>query len=464
MEEMSLLDVAEAVQGELIAQGDLSQVNPTGGSIDTRSLNPGEIFFALQGEQTNGHHFVNRAFSKGASVAVVSRSWYREHSGEGPSGTLILTEAPDVALGELARVYRRRFKVPVVGITGSNGKTTTKDMAASVLKTRYRVLSTEGNLNTCLGVPLTILRFSTKHDVAVVEMGITERGGLKYLCKIADPTIGVITNIGPTHLEFLGSVEGVAKAKGELLDYLDESSMAILNLDDLLLSKELSKVKGRLLGFGIEKRCQFRGERLTLDKEGRGHFSLQSHFFNLQLPGWHNVYNALAAATVGAGLGVPVSKAALALGSFSSPKLRSQMLESGGIRLLNDVYNANPASMRAALKVLSSIKISERGRRVAVLGDMLELGPGAVDSHRKLGELAAGGVDALFAIGDLSGQVVCGGVNGGLPPEQCRNFANQNSLVDALKIFLHRDDLVLIKGSRGLAMEGIVAALGFKIE
>ena len=169
MEEMSLLDVAEAVQGELIAQEALSEVNPTGGSIDTRSLNPGEIFFALQGEQTNGHHFVNRAFSKGASVAVVSRSWYIEQSGEGPSGTLILTEAPDVALGELARVYRRRFKVPVVGITGSNGKTTTKDMAASVLKTRYRVLSTEGNLNTCLGVPLTILRFSTKHDVAVVN-------------------------------------------------------------------------------------------------------------------------------------------------------------------------------------------------------------------------------------------------------------------------------------------------------
>ena len=286
MEGMSLTEVAEALSATLVTDGDSNTVYPTGGSIDTRSLQAGELFFALAGEQTDGHRFVTRAMEAGASASIVTEAWYTRQSPR-PSGPLLLVESPDHALGELGKQYRRRFRIPVVGITGSTGKTTTKDMIASVLRTRHDVMSTKGNMNNRLGLPLTLLGLSKQHDVAVIEMGISEHGGMRYLSEIADPTIGIITNVGPTHLEFLGSVEGVAKAKGELLEYLDESSMAILNLDDLILSKEQARLKGRLLGFGIEKICQFRGEGLILDREGCGQFSLQSRKFHLSVLGWY---------------------------------------------------------------------------------------------------------------------------------------------------------------------------------
>ncbi len=466
MEGMTLVEAADAMGGELVGAVDPA-ICPVGGCIDSRVLNAGELFFALEGERANGnrdgHRFVEDALEKGASAAVVSRHWAEDRKRRSLSGTMIVVETPGTALGALGRTYRRRFRIPVVGITGSSGKTTTKDMAAAVLSTRYRVLATEGNLNNWLGVPLTLLRLSKTCEAAVIEMGISEHGGLKYLCEIADPTIGVITNIGPAHLEFLGSVEGVAKAKGELLDHLEESSMAILNLDDLFVSKERARLKGRLLGFGIEKICQFRGEGLVIDQEGCGHFSLQGRFFHLAVPGRHHVYNALAATAVGAALDVPVEQAAKALGAFRPSKLRGQIVEWNGIRLLNDTYNANPASMRAALETLARMSVSEGGRRVAVLGDMLELGASAVQSHERLGELAAGiGMDAIFALGDMSGHVSRGGISGGLPSDRSRAFKDRESLVTDLRAFLKPGDLVLMKGSRGVAMETTAEALGFE--
>ena len=242
MEGITLSDAVEAMRGEWIGKNDPVAIVPTGGNINTRTIKPGEVFFALPGEQVDGHRFTNAAFAKGASAAVVNRSWFTKQ--KSPSESLIVVEATDLALGDLGRHYRKRFDIPVIAITGSSGKTTTKDMMAAVLSTRYNVMAARGNLNTRLGVPLTLFDLSAQHDVAVIEMGISEHGGLRYLCEIAQPTIGTITNIGPTHLEFLGSVEGVAKAKGELLDYLDESSMTILNLDDLFLFKERATVKG----------------------------------------------------------------------------------------------------------------------------------------------------------------------------------------------------------------------------
>ena len=468
MDGMTLAEAADAMGGELVGAVD-SAICPTGGCIDTRVLNAGELFFALEGERANGkrdgHEFAGDSLKRGASAAVVSRKWADDRNSRSPSGTLIVVENPGLALGVLGRVYRRRFQIPVVAVTGSSGKTTTKDMAAAVLSTRYRVLATEGNLNNWLGVPLTLLRLSNAHEAAVVEMGISEHGGLKYLCEIADPTIGVITNIGPAHLEFLGSVEGVAKAKGELLDYLEESSMAILNLDDLFVSQERARLKGRLLGFGIEKICQFRGEGLVIDQEGCGHFSLQGRFFHLVVPGRHQVYNALAAAAVGTALGVPVDQAAKALGAFRPSRLRGQVVEQNGIRLLNDSYNANPDSMRAALETLAQMSGTGGGRRVAVLGDMLELGTSAIQDHRRLGRLAARlGMDAIFALGDMSGHVCEGGISGGLPPERSRAFNDRASLVAELKEYLRPGDLVLMKGSRGLSMETTAEALGFRIK
>ena len=462
MEDVTLSEVAEAVRGQFVGDADPGKVYATGGCNDTRRLEPGDLFFALHGEHTDGHRFLAAAFEAGAAAGVVCRSWHEE-SEDQPPGPLIVAEDTEKAMGDLARAYRRRFDIPVVAITGSNGKTTTKDMAAAVLAKRYRVLATEGNLNTRLGVPLTLFRLSKVHEVAVIEMGISEHGGLRYLCEIADPTIGVITNIGPTHLEFLGSVEGVAKAKGELLEHLDESSMTILNLDDLLLSRERVRAKGRLLGFGIEKICQFRGEGLVQDQEGCGRFSLQSHSFRLSIPGRHNVYNALAAAAVGSALDVPLADAAVALADFKPTMLRSQVEERDGIRLLNDSYNANPASMRSALQTLAQISLPrEGGRRVAVLGDMLELGSGAPEAHRELGRFAArGGLGALFALGGLAEEVAEGGRDEGLPAERSRAFSDRDELIQTLQDFVEPGDLVLLKGSRGMAMEAVAQALGF---
>ncbi len=457
MEGLTLSDVIESTRGHWIGQNDPSSIVPTGVSIDTRTLKPGEIFFALSGEKVDGHQFLDAAFARGACAAVVTKSGARESR---QSELLIVVDAPDLALGDLARSYRRRFDIPVIGITGSSGKTTTKDMVAAVLSTRYRVLATKGNLNNRLGVPLTLFNLSAHCDVAVIEMGISERGEMRYLCEIVQPTIGMITNIGPAHLEFFGSVEGVAKAKGELLEYLDESSMTILNLDDLFLSKEIAKVKGRLLGIGIERICQFRGEGLKLDQKGFGHFSLQGHSFHLSIPGKHNVYNALMAATAGWALNVPLQDAAQALENFTLTKLRSQVLEYNGIRMINDTYNANPASMRAALETLSQIEVD--GRRIAVVGDMRELGAITHDAHRALGhDVGNRQIDALFALGDLAEVVVEGAREAGI--DQAWAYADQDVLTGALQAYLRPGDLMLIKGSRGIAMERIVTALGFEM-
>ena len=452
MTDVSLKQVAEWVRGELVGE---SGSVPTGVSLDNRTLEAGELFFAIQGEQTDGHRFVNAAFEAGASAAIVQKGWIADNTA---NGLLIGVDAPDLALGDLARAYRKRFGIPVVGITGSNGKTTTKDMTAAVLGTRYSVLKTPGNQNTRLGVPMTILELEPSHEVAVIEMGISEHHGLTYLCEVADPTIGVITNIGPTHLEFLGSVEGVAAAKGELLEYLDESSMAILNFDDLLLPKE--RAKGRLLGFGIEEDCQFRGEGFVLDREGCGHFSLQSQSFDLRIPGRHNAYNALAAAAVGATLDVPLSDAAQALQDFELTRWRSQIAEKDGVRVFNDAYNANPASMKAAL--LAAKEIDVPGRRIAVLGDMLELGPGSEEAHFELGRhVQLCGINELVAVGEFADNMAAGAVEAGLPVTHVHAYPDREPVISLLKETMKEGDLVLVKGSRGIALEKVVEALVF---
>ncbi|MEE2754545.1 MAG: UDP-N-acetylmuramoyl-tripeptide--D-alanyl-D-alanine ligase [Candidatus Latescibacterota bacterium] len=450
---MTLQQTAEAMKGELVGAADPS-TEPTGGVIDSRAIEPGDLFFALKGEHTDGHRFVDAAIAEGASSAVVQKNWMTENRACGP---VIVVDAPDLALGDLARHYRKRFDIPVVGITGSNGKTTTKDMTAAVLNRKYKVLATRGNLNTRLGVPMTILGLED-HEVAVIEMGISEHHGLNYLCEVADPTIGVITNIGPTHLEFLGSVEGVASAKGELLEYLDESSMAILNFDDLLLPKE--RAKGRLLGFGIEMSSQFRGEGLVLDQKGCGHFSLQNHKFNLQVPGRHNVYNALAAAAVGVALDISLSEVALALNDFHPTRFRSNVSERDGIRVYNDAYNANPASMKVALRSLNEIKVT--GRRFAVLGDMLEIGPGAKEAHFELGRhVQHFGINELVAVGEFSEDMVAGALAEGIGHAHARAYLDRRAASAFLNQYLKEGDMALIKGSNGLALWEIAEELGF---
>ncbi len=427
-----------------------------GVSTDSRTINPGELFVALQGPAYDGHAFVRQALQRGAAGALVARAWAsaQEDPGLGP---VLAVADPLAALGAMAAAYRSQFQLPVVGVVGSAGKTTTKEMVAAVLARRYRVLRNAGNENNEIGVPRALLQLSATHQIAVLEMAARQAGDIAYLCACAQPTLGVLLNIGTAHLEFFGSVEGVAKAKGELLDYLGESSTALVNADDCVLAKETKRTKGRLLGFSLERESRFRGEGLVLDQEGRGHFSLQNYDFHLRVPGRHNVYNALAAIAVGRLLAVPWGDIQEALAEFAPVAWRSQVRAWQGARLLDDTYNANPDSVAAALTLLAGMAAE---RRLAVLGDMLELGPEAMELHRRIGRLAAAaGVDRLLTTGPLSVHTVTAAREAGLAVAAATHYPDREQLTSALREVVRPGDLVLVKASRGMGLDRVVTAL-----
>lgn len=426
----------------------------SGVSTDTRSLTPGEMFVALRGERFDGHDHVERAFEAGASAALVERD--SEVIQRGAAGPLLAVDSPLAALGRMARHYRRRFDIPVVGITGSAGKTTAKEMIAAVLGKQHNVLTTPSSENNEIGVPRTILGLSAGHTAAVIEMGARHVGDIAYLCRIVQPTIGVLLNIGTAHLGVFGSVERVAKAKGELLDFIeDESYVALVNADDCVIAGEAMRTKGRLLGFGWTRESHFSGEGLVLDQKGCGHFSLQNISFRLQVPGKHNAHNALAAIAVGALCAVPLEAAAEALAAFGPVSMRSDILQKGGIRVINDCYNANPGSVRAALDLTADLPVD--GRRIAVLGDMLELGEQSPSLHDDVGRYAAGKVDVLLGVGPESEHLVDGARAAGL--EKAEHFADRETLARRLRDVATTGDLVLVKASRALELERVIEAL-----
>ena len=437
-------------------------------STDSRSIIPGAVFVALgpgasggasrEGASFDGHDFVEKAFALGASAAIVERRWGTAAvgSGWGEHRPLLLVDDTLKALGDLAANYSQQFDIPVIAVVGSAGKTTTKEMIAAVLSQRFNVLKTEGTENNEIGVPKALLRLTAEHEVAVVEMAARKTGDIRYLCEIARPTIGLLLNIGTAHLEFFETVERVAKAKGELLDFLGgESSVALVNADDCVVVKEAMRTKGRLLGFGLVRESHISGEGLALDQEGCGHFSLQHHPVHLKVPGKHNVYNALAAAAAGDCCGVPMAEICAALSDFKAVNMRSEILRKNGICVINDCYNANPTSVQAALDVLTTIDTD--GRRIAVLGDMLELGNQGPLMHAEIGRLVAQKrVDRLAVLGPLGKHTIAGAVAAGFDPENVCHFDDKALLGDFMVSFVERGDLVLIKGSRGIELEEIV--------
>ena len=452
MQGVSLADIERWTGGTWNAEpGNGSAV--LGVSTDTRSLREGDLFIALRGPRFDGHQFVDEAIAKGAIAALVEA-----RVPVAASGPVLSVAGTGVeALGAIAAAYRNRFDIPVVAVVGSAGKTTTKEMIAQVLAQRYRVLKTGDNENNEIGVPKTLLGLSVDHGAAVVEMGARKVGDIRYLCDVARPTIGVLLNIGTAHLGIFGSVERVAKAKGELLDRKkDESFVALVNADDRVVAKEAMRTKGRLLGFGLERGSYYSGEGLVLDREGCGHFSLQQIPFKLKIPGRHNVYNALAAAAVGDQCGIPLEKASRALSGFEALSLRSQLLRKAGILIINDCYNANPGSVRAALQLLADLKSAGKGRKIAALGDMLELGEESARLHEATGRFAADkSVDILLACGPMSRRTVEAAREAGIADSAARHFSDADGMVSHLKAILARDDVVLVKGSRGMHLEDI---------
>ena len=414
-----------------------------GVAIDSRAVQAGNLFAALSGERSDGHDYVAVAARAGAVAALVSRPL---------SAALPQLVVDDVqtALGTLAAFWRRQHELRVVAITGSNGKTTTKEMLGNILATSASVLSTSGNLNNELGLPLTLFRLGPEHRYAVLEMGASKPGDIRYLARIAQPGVGVVTNVGPAHLQGFGSEEGVARAKGEIYQELPSDGVAVINANEpwAALWREMSAA-GRTITFGRGTNCDVRvaraGQGVELDTPAGG-FPLR-----LSLPGEHNVQNALAATAMALALGISPAQIRAGLEATRPVPGRLNMIHGdGGWTVIDDTYNANPASLYAALQVLTG----QPGERWLVLGDMKELGRNSRKMHAEMGEAArALGVARLFAVGDASDATVDAFGNGG------RHFENIAALIKQLCAELRPGVSCLVKGSRSMGMERVVQAI-----
>jgi len=430
-----------------------------GVSIDSRHIKEGELFVALKGDRFDGHDFVPDAIKKGAWGALVERvALESKFASLGGIKNILPVEDTLFALQELSHMHRKKFSIPLVGITGSNGKTTTKEMLAGILRQKGPVLKNEGNLNNHIGVPLTLLKLNKKHKTAVVEMGMSAPGEIDMLARLVSPTVGVITNIGPAHLEFLGSLDGVAQAKGELLDNLRPDGAAVLNADDRYFGTLKSKFNGRIVTFGIENGADVRATDVRQDRDYTD-FTLTADGstvkVRLQAIGRHNVYNALAAAAAAIAADMPLEAVKYGLDDFVPVAMRSEIKELQGRTVLADYYNANPASMEAALVTLMSLKSNKQA--IAVLGDMLELGETSAEAHRELGRTAARlGVDIIITFGTLMKHTAEGALGAGLPRERVLETQTHAEAAGLVRELSRPGDVVLVKGSRGMKMEKVL--------
>jgi UDP-N-acetylmuramoyl-tripeptide--D-alanyl-D-alanine ligase len=414
---------------------------------DTRTLEPGALYVALRGERFDGHDFIAQAEEKGAAAALVARSVETRL----PIVTVADTR---LALGQLARYWRGRFSIPVAGITGSNGKTTVKNMLAAILAKRGETLATAGNLNNDIGMPLTLLKLRATHQYAVIEMGMNHPGEIDYLTHICRPTVALITNAAPAHLAGLGNVGGVARAKGEIFGGLPDDGAAIVNADDAFCDfwRGLAAPR-KALTFGMNNEATVRaayqaapGAAQVRLRTPEGDIAVE-----LKLIGRHNALNAAAAACAARAVGANAAQIKAGLEALRPAPGRLEIKHGpAGATIIDDTYNANPASVAAALDVLAEFP----GERVAVLGDMGELGEAAASAHADIGRKAReAGVARLFAVGALGAETVKAFGAG------ARHFADRQALADALKATLRADTTVLVKGSRSAGMETVVAAL-----
>lgn len=422
-------------------------------SLDSREIEPGFVFWPICGERFDAHQFVGQVEEKGAVMSVVNKNKVTENS----FAAYAPVDDTTAALLKLAKGYQRLFKVKKVAITGSNGKTTTKEMTRAVLARRFRTLATSGNYNNHIGVPMTLFRLKHSDEVAVVEMGTSGPNEIKPLSLATEPNIAVITNIGSSHLEGLGSLDGVFKEKMDIVAGLKEGGLLILNADDAKLSKVRSTKRYKVVTFGI-RRGIVKPENLTFDENACARFRLGRTEFQLNVPGIHNVYNALAAIAVGEALRIPKAEIAKGIASFSATGMRMEIKNGNGFRIVSDCYNANPNSMRMALQTIGGLDVA--GKKIAVLGDMLELGPESEKFHREIGEsVPEKAFDLLLTIGERAGKIREGALAKGMSPACALHFETPQDLIFALSETVGLGDVVLVKGSRGMRLETVVDAL-----
>lgn len=426
-------------------------VSFTGACIDTREIRPGQLFVALTGETRDGHSYAAQAIESGASAVLAQKPLAKEIPA-------LYVQDTRRALGEIARAYRRDVDMKVVGITGSVGKTTTKEMIAAILQTTLKTAKTAKNYNNDIGLPMTILGIEEDCRIAVLEMGMNHFKEMSYLTSIALPDIAVITNIGTMHIEHLGSREGILRAKLEILEGLQKNGKTVFNGDEPLLWNLKDYNRVRPVYFGIENdACDLVAYQVDCS-EGGVSFDVRGmgQDFQVYVPaeGKHHVYDALAAIAVGLLCGVQPSRIQSALAEFRNTGMRQRIYEANGFTIIEDCYNAGPESMDAALQVLAERKTE--GRRIAVLGDMLELGACSQAEHYRIGRLAAARADKIFAYGQNSARVVSGAVTGGMDKTRAISCQTHEELAQKLREFAEPGDTILFKGSRGMKMEHVL--------
>ena len=470
MKNMTLVNIAEAVQGTLCGFHDSFKDEVTGVVLDSRKVEEGFLFIATKGERVDGHDFIDAVFEKGARGVIC------EVAPENPKGPYILVEDSFAALKKLAAFYRNQLAIKVVGITGSVGKTSTKECVAAVLAQKYNVLKTEGNFNNEVGLPLTVLKIRDEHEIAVLEMGISDFGEMHRLSSIAQPDICVMTNIGQCHLENLKTRDGILKAKSEIFDFIQPDGSVCVNGDDDKLST-ITEIKGiRPVFFGRDEKNQiyaydivnkglngtsmtiFRKNILEDGNEKAGNKAALGEAFQVEipLPGEHMVYNALAATAVATTLGMTKEEITAGIASVCPVGGRSHIINDETYTLIDDCYNANPVSMKAAIDLLSMAVT----RKAAVLGDMFELGTNEASLHEGVGVYAAQkNIDCIICIGNLAKNIIDGANQNLQPGTEVHYFENKDAFFKEYAQILKKKDTVLVKASHGMHFEEIVAKL-----
>lgn len=451
MKAMSLREIASAVGGRYCGDESKLDLQVNGVAIDSRKVEAEYLFVPIKGARVDGHDFIPQVMEKGALCTL------SEHSLEGVSYCYILVDSCQQALKDLAEHYRKCLGIKVVGITGSVGKTSTKEMIASVLSQKYHVLKTEGNFNNEIGLPLTIFNIRKEHEVAVLEMGISEFGEMHRLTKMARPDICVITNIGLCHLENLGDRDGILRAKTEMFDYMQADAKIILNGDDDKLITVKEREGYEPLYFGLYEGLDAYADNIqSLSLKGTActlHLGEETLDVTIPIPGHHMVYNALAGALVGQELGLNVAELKAGIESLTPVSGRNNLIETESLFIIDDCYNANPVSMKASLDVLATVE----GRKVAVLGDMFELGADDRKLHYEVGQHAAEKeIDLVICVGELSEEIAKGA---SYADSEVRYFDTKEDFLSQAGQYLRRGDTVLVKASHGMGFAQVVEEL-----
>jgi UDP-N-acetylmuramoyl-tripeptide--D-alanyl-D-alanine ligase len=460
VEERSLKFVAESCGGEIRrGDGNLMVKNVC---TDSRLAKPGDLFFAIRGEKFDGHDFLNEVAAKNVAAVVVEKSKVQNPKSKIATDCAVLVvENVRIALGKFAAAYRKDFDLPIVCVGGSNGKTTVKELLASVLRQKFSMLASEASFNNDIGVPLTLLRIEKTHQVAVLEAGTNHPGELAPLVKMISPKFGVLTNIGREHLEFFGDVAGVAKEEGFLAELLPADGKLFVNGDNEWTEKIVARTKAKIVRVGLGEKNDWRADKIRLDKNGSTFrvVTAKENFcgeHRINLLGRHQVTNALLAIAVGEELGLSRDEIRDGLVACAPPKMRLQFWEANGVRVLDDSYNANADSTVAALETLCDLPL--QGRRVAVLGDMEELGAHSESAHAEIGSRAAElKIGQLFAVGKMASVIAKAARDGGLT--RVIEFENVEAAMNAIKKFLKTGDVVLLKASRASRLERIAEIL-----